>query len=55
MAEKVRDLVCGMEFDKDTASAALDYYDETYYFCSPGCKEKFAREPKKYVAHKEKA
>ena len=54
MAEKVRDLVCGMELDKDSASNILEYYDKIYYFCSLGCKEKFAREPEKYVTHEER-
>jgi len=54
MAEKVRDLVCGMEFDKDSASCKLDYYDKIYYFCSLACKEKFGREPEKYVTHEER-
>lgn len=50
MAEKVRDLVCGMEFDKDTASGTFEYQGETFYFCSPGCREKFAADPEKYIA-----
>jgi YHS domain-containing protein len=43
-----------MEFDEDTASGLLEYYGKVYYFCSLGCKEKFAREPEKYVAHEER-
>lgn len=54
MAEKVRDLICGMEFDKDTSSSTFDYKGKTYYFCSFGCREKFARDPEKYIAHGEK-
>lgn len=46
----MRDLVCGMEFDKDTASGTFDYKGKTYYFCSQGCREKFAAEPEKYIA-----
>jgi YHS domain-containing protein len=53
MAEKVRDLVCGMEFDEDSARGILEYYDKIYYFCSSFCKEKFGREPKKYVNNAE--
>ncbi len=34
MAGRVRDLICGMEFDKDTASGSLEYKGKTYYFCS---------------------
>lgn len=54
MAERVKDLVCGMEFDKDTASGTFEYKDKTYYFCSLGCRDEFARESDKYVAHEEK-
>lgn len=54
MAEKVKDLVCGMEFDEDTASGTLEYNGKIYYFCSLGCREKFAREPDKHVTHEEK-
>jgi len=54
MAEKVKDLVCGMEFDKDTTSGTFEYKGKTYYFCSLGCKKKLAKEPEKYVAHEKK-
>ena len=54
MAEKVKDLVCGMEFDEDTASGTFEYKGKTYYFCSLGCREKLANEPDKYVPHEEK-
>ncbi len=52
MAERVKDLVCGMEFDKETASGTFEYKGKTYYFCSQGCREKFAEDPEKYIAHK---
>jgi len=54
MAEKVRDLVCGTEFDKDSASCILEYYDKIYYFCGWRCNEKFGREPEKYVNNRER-
>ncbi len=53
MAENVKDLVCGMELDKDPANSILEYYDKTYYFCSLVCKDKFGREPEKYVNNEE--
>ncbi len=52
MAEKVKDLVCGMEFDRESASGSLEYTGKIYYFCSLGCRDKFADKPEKYVAHK---
>ncbi len=54
MADNVRDLVCGMELDKDLANSILEYYDKIYYFCSLVCKDKFGREPEKHVAHEER-
>lgn len=53
MTEKVKDLVCGMEFDKNSASASFEYKSKHYFFCSLGCKDKFAKEPEKYVVHDE--
>ncbi len=54
MAENVRDLVCGMELDKDSANSILEYYGKIYYFCSLVCKDKFGREPEKHVTHEER-
>lgn len=54
MAEKVKDLVCGMEFDQETASGTYEYKGRTYYFCSLGCRDKFADDPEKYIQHEEK-
>ena len=54
MAEKVRDIICRKEFNEDTARGSLEYYGKIYYFCSFRCKEKFAREHKKYVVHEER-
>ncbi len=54
MAENVRDLVCGMELDEDSANCILEYYDKIYYFCSLVCKDKFGREPEKHVTHEER-
>ena len=54
MADKVKDLVCGMEFDKERASGTFEYECQTYYFCSLGCRDKFAKDPDKYIEHDEK-
>ena len=50
MAEKVKDLVCGMTIDKDKAAATAQYKGQTYYFCAPGCKKQFEKNPERYVA-----
>ncbi|HUT08651.1 MAG TPA: YHS domain-containing protein [Candidatus Latescibacteria bacterium] len=43
------DPVCGMNVVKATAKATYEYKGMTYYFCSTGCKEAFAKEPDKYL------
>ena len=48
---KVKDPVCGMEIDMATAAATAEYEGQTYYFCAPGCKAAFVKEPEKYLAH----
>ncbi len=45
-----KDPVCGMEVNPQTAAAKSEYQGKTYYFCSPGCKATFDREPQKYAS-----
>jgi YHS domain-containing protein len=45
-----RDLVCGMDVDEQTATTTAEYQGKTYYFCAPGCKKAFDKEPEKYVS-----
>ncbi len=47
------DLVCGMEVDPQSAAATYEYKGETYYFCAPGCKAAFEKDPEKYLAKKQ--
>jgi len=54
MEDKVKDLVCGMEFDKEAASGTFEHKGKTYYFCNLGCKEIFATDPEKYIAQEQK-
>lgn len=49
MADTVKDPVCGMNIDPKTAAGKSEYKGQTYYFCSPGCKKSFDKEPEKYV------
>lgn len=44
-----KDLVCGMEVDEATAMWKSEYMGETYYFCAPGCKKAFDKDPVKYI------
>jgi Cu+-exporting ATPase len=46
----VKDPVCGMEIEKANAVAAADYNDETFYFCSASCRERFLSAPQRFVS-----
>jgi YHS domain-containing protein len=45
----VKDPVCGMDVDPKTAAGKSEYQDQTYYFCSTGCKVEFDKNPQKYA------
>ncbi|NPE29981.1 YHS domain-containing protein [Methanococcoides sp. SA1] len=45
----VKDPVCGMKIDKNTAKFKSEYKGENYYFCSLSCKNKFDEDPDKYI------
>lgn len=47
---KVKDPVCGMEFDAEKSEHKSQFKARTYYFCCPKCKAAFDREPQKYAA-----
>ena len=44
------DPVCHMEVDTSAPAATRMHDGTTYYFCSNGCAEAFAREPERYLA-----
>lgn len=44
------DPVCGMQVDKKSAAATYEYQGKTYYFCAPGCKNAFQKDPEKYLS-----
>jgi Cu+-exporting ATPase len=44
-----RDVVCGVEIDKNTAAAQSEYQGRTFYFCSTACKEAFDKAPEQYA------
>lgn len=48
-ANVAKDPVCGMSVDPATAAATREYGGVTYYFCNPGCADKFARNPAAYL------
>jgi len=45
----IRDPVCGMVLNDDTAKFKITYEGETYHFCSLSCKKKFKRHATKFV------
>jgi YHS domain-containing protein len=45
----VTDPVCGMEIDPNEAAGTSEYQGQTYYFCAPGCKKQFDKNPQQYV------
>jgi YHS domain-containing protein len=47
---RVKDPVCDMDVDPKTAAASYEYKGQAYYFCAPGCKSAFEKDPEKYIA-----
>ncbi|MDI6867131.1 YHS domain-containing protein [Methanoculleus sp.] len=43
------DPVCKMEVNEATARFKTEYKGRTYYFCAPGCKKLFERDPEAYL------
>jgi xanthine dehydrogenase accessory factor len=43
------DLVCGMTVPADQTSRPFEYEGETYYFCCPGCRVAFEKDPASYI------
>lgn len=50
----VKDPVCGMDVDPETAKHEAEHKGSTHYFCSAGCKAKFTEDPAKYLNPKKK-
>ena len=46
----VKDVVCGMDIDPNTAAAQMEYQGKIYHFCSSACHDKFMAEPQKYAS-----
>jgi YHS domain-containing protein len=45
--DQIRDPVCGMVVDPATA-LRLQQDEQTYWFCSEGCRDEFQRQPERY-------
>jgi Cu2+-exporting ATPase len=46
----VKDPVCGMTVEPETAYSRLEHEGHVIYFCSKHCEEEFKKNPKKYLA-----
>ena len=51
----VTDPVCGMTVNPATTPHRHQHQDNTYYFCSAGCRTKFAADPARYLKGKSAA
>lgn len=49
-----KDPVCNMTVDENKAAATSVYKGKTYYFCTQACKEKFEKQPEKYLSEEGK-
>ncbi len=45
----VKDPVCGMTVDPQSAAGSHAYQGQTYYFCNPRCLDRFRADPAKYL------
>ena len=48
-ASEFIDPVCGMSVVPETAAGKYDFDSKTYYFCSPGCLNKFKQNPASFL------
>ncbi|HLE46042.1 MAG TPA: YHS domain-containing protein [Thermoplasmata archaeon] len=44
-----KDPICGMMVDPARAAGSSTYQGKAYYFCSPGCKSTFEKNPARYA------
>jgi Cu+-exporting ATPase len=48
-----KDPVCGMDVDPHTAKHQHEHAGRTHYFCSAGCRTKFAADPDRYLGDRD--
>ncbi|MFZ4984996.1 MAG: heavy metal translocating P-type ATPase [Blastocatellia bacterium] len=49
MTVEQTDPVCGMKVDPKSAAGHFEFDGRTFYFCHPGCRDKFAADPSFYL------
>lgn len=53
--EAAEDPVCGMKVSIDNPPGGThEHQGETYYFCGPGCRVAFSKEPDAYLSGEKK-
>ncbi|HHD15887.1 MAG TPA: YHS domain-containing protein [Euryarchaeota archaeon] len=48
-----KDPVCGMEVNEKDARWNWEYKGNMYYFCAPGCRHVFSKDPEKFLGAEE--
>lgn len=54
MSLMAKDPVCNMDIDEKKASSRSTYKGKTYFFCAKGCKDKFDKDPEKFITKEKK-
>ncbi|MCH7969614.1 MAG: YHS domain-containing protein [Chloroflexi bacterium] len=50
-SETATDPVCGMSVDTSNPGGGIStHYGEVYYFCGPGCRVAFEKDPEAYLS-----
>ncbi len=49
------DLVCGMTVDAVAKNRPFEYGNVTYYFCAPGCRKAFEKDPDSFITTQQEA
>lgn len=52
MDNAVVDPVCGMRINKNTAASEAEYRGHKFYFCINECREKFLKEPERWISER---
>jgi xanthine dehydrogenase accessory factor len=51
---EVKDLVCGMTVTAEKSNRPFDFEGTTYYFCAPGCRTAFEKDPTSFISQEAK-
>ena len=53
--DMAEDPVCHMQVDKKKpGGGTFDHKDTTYYFCGPGCRVAFSKDPEAYLSEQKR-